>query len=95
MQISKRSDKSFVHVPNLVCLQQVSLNAKIQQISNRIAYSEESVDTLFGTILSVMFTYLCQTRSSVKKIIVIVHNAKAFDLHFIVNRAVLLNCNCN
>ena len=37
-----------------------------------------------------MLTYMCKPRPWVKKVVAIAHNAKAFDLHFILNRAVLL-----
>jgi hypothetical protein len=37
-----------------------------------------------------MLSYLYEPRPWVKKIIAIAHNAKAFDLNFILNRAVLL-----
>ena len=37
-----------------------------------------------------MLTCLCKPRPWVKKIVAIAHNAKAFDLHFNLNRAVLL-----
>jgi hypothetical protein len=37
-----------------------------------------------------MLSYLWEPRPWVKKIIVIAHNAKVFDLHFILNRAILL-----
>ena len=37
-----------------------------------------------------MFSYLCESRTWLEKIIVIAHNAKAFDFHFILNRAILL-----
>ena len=36
-----------------------------------------------------MLIYLCDTRAWVEKIIVISHTAKAFDLHFILIRAIL------
>jgi len=32
-----------------------------------------------------MLSYLCESRPWVQKLIVIAHNAKAFDLHFILN----------
>jgi hypothetical protein len=38
-----------------------------------------------------LLTYLCQPRPWVNKIIAIAHNAKPFDLHFILNRAILLD----
>jgi len=37
-----------------------------------------------------MLSYLCESRPWEEKIVVIAHNAKAFDLHFILNRAVLM-----
>jgi len=37
-----------------------------------------------------MLPYFCEPRSWVNKVVTIVHNAKAFDLRFILNRAVLL-----
>jgi len=37
-----------------------------------------------------MLSYLCEPRPWVNKIIAIAHNAKAFDLQFILNRAILL-----
>ena len=37
-----------------------------------------------------LLSYLCEPRPWVKQIIAIAHKTKAFDLHFIFNRAVLL-----
>jgi hypothetical protein len=37
-----------------------------------------------------LVTYLCRPRPWANKIVYIAHNAKAFDLHFILNRAILL-----
>jgi hypothetical protein len=37
-----------------------------------------------------MLTYLCEPRPWVKQIVAIAHNAKAFDLQFILDRAVFL-----
>jgi len=37
-----------------------------------------------------MLNYLCKPRPCANKIVVIAHNAKAFDLHFILNRTILL-----
>ncbi len=37
-----------------------------------------------------LLSYLCEPRPRVKQIIAISHKAKAFHLHFILNRAVLL-----
>jgi hypothetical protein len=37
-----------------------------------------------------MLSYLCEERPWCKQIIAIAHNAKDFDLHFILNRAIFL-----
>jgi len=37
-----------------------------------------------------MLTYLCNPRTWANKIVAIAYNAKAFDLHFILKRAILL-----
>ena len=37
-----------------------------------------------------MLSYLCESRPWAENIVVIAHNAKAFDLHFILNRTVLM-----
>jgi len=37
-----------------------------------------------------MLIYLCESRPWVEKIVVIAHNAKAFELHFILIRAIFL-----
>jgi len=43
-------------------------------------------DDPVGNILS----FVCETQTWVENIIVIAHNAKAFDLNFILKRAILL-----
>ena len=37
-----------------------------------------------------LLTYLCKPRPWANKIVAIAHNAKAFDLHNILNRAIML-----
>jgi len=37
-----------------------------------------------------MLPYLCKPRPWTNKVVAVAHNAKAFDLHFILNRAVML-----
>jgi hypothetical protein len=37
-----------------------------------------------------LLSYLCEPRPWVNKVIAIAHNAKAFDLHFMLNRAIFL-----
>jgi len=40
-----------------------------------------------------MLSYLCEPRPWANKIVAIAYNAKAFDLHFILNRAIVLKWN--
>ena len=47
-------------------------------------------NSFWGNPVGDMLSYLCESRPSVEKIIVIAHNAKAFVLHFIINRDILL-----
>jgi hypothetical protein len=90
-QNSRYSDKATLHVPNLVCLQQFCCRcegvADIQIDCDRCGKRKHSfwVDPV-GDVLS----YLCEPQPWAKKIIAVSHNAKVFDLHFILNRAILL-----
>jgi len=40
-----------------------------------------------------LLSYLCGPRSCANKIVAIAHNAKAFHIHFILNRAILIKRN--
>jgi hypothetical protein len=37
-----------------------------------------------------LLTYLCETRPWANKVVAIAHNAKAYNLHFILNRTIIL-----
>ena len=92
MQDTKHSDKKNVHVPNLVCLQQFC--SKCENISDmeldcvqcgkrkHSFWDDPEGDTLIS---------LCESRPWIEKLIVIAHIAEAFDLHFTLNIAFLLN----
>ena len=90
-QYTKRSDTSNEHVTILVCLQQFcskcenipDVRLDCIQCGKRI---HSFCDDPVGDILS----YLCESRPWAEKIVVTAHNAKAFDLHFILNRAILM-----
>jgi hypothetical protein len=90
-QNSRVSEKAALHVPNLVCLQQFCSRcegiADIEIDCNQCGNRKHSLwDDPVGDMLSYMF----EPTPWVKKIIPIAHNAKSFDLHFILNRAILL-----
>jgi len=84
------SDKTTLHVPDLVCL---------QQFCSRCEYAEDAGDcvtcgkrehSFWADPVGDMLSYLCELRPWANKIVAIAYNCKAFDLHFILNRAILL-----
>jgi hypothetical protein len=91
-QDTRFSESATVHVPNLLCVQQFCTpcesETEIERDCERCGkrkntfWKEDPVGDLI--------TYLCQPRPWVKKIVAIAHNAKAFDLHFILKRAIKL-----
>ena len=91
-QDTRISDTATQHVPNLVCIQQFCSECEnvedIEQDCPRCGTRKHTfweADPV-GDLLS----YLCERRPWVNKVIAIAHNAKAYDLHFILNRAILL-----
>ena len=84
------SDKTTLHVPDLVCL---------QQFCSRCEYAEDAGDcvtcgkrehSFWADPVGDMLAYRCKPRPWANKIVAITHNAKGFDLHCILNRAILL-----
>jgi hypothetical protein len=90
-QNKRYSEKVTVHVPNLVCVQQFCSRcegiADIDQDCEQCGIRKHSfwVDPV-GDLL----TYLCEPRPWASRVIAIAHNTKAFDLQFILSRAILL-----
>jgi len=88
---NKYSASATVHVPNLVCLQQFcsryeniqDMNIDYKPICTRMqAFWDDPVGDLL--------TFFCKPRPWCSKMVGIAHNAKAFDLRCLVNRAILL-----
>ena len=80
-----------LHVPNLVCLQQFC--SRCEDVEDAECQCERCgvrKHSFWADPVGDMLTYLCDPRPWVKNVVAIAHNAKAFDLHFILNRAVLL-----
>jgi hypothetical protein len=77
------SDKATVAVVSLVRVQLFSSKCEGARCGKR-------KHTFWDDPVSDMLAYLCEPRPWVKKIVAIAHNAKAFDLHFILKRAILL-----
>ena len=87
---TRYTDAAKLHVPNLVC---------VQQFCSRCEEEEDGVDcvrclrrkhSFWQDPVGDLLTYLTEPRPWANKIVAIAHNAKAFDLHFILNRAILL-----
>jgi len=93
-QDTKFSDSATLHVHNLVCLQQFctqcEMSVDIDQEWERCGKRKHSFwDVPIGHLLS----YLCGPQPFVSKVVAIAHNAKAFDLQFILNRAIQMKLN--
>jgi len=90
-QDTKYSDSATVHVPNLVCLQKFCSKCEnIQDINIDCEQCGRRKHTFWDDPVGDLLTYLCKSRPWCNKIVAIAHNAKVFDLHFILNRAIFL-----
>jgi len=90
-QDTKYSDSDTVHVPNLVCLQQFCSKCEnIQDINIDCEQCVRRKHKFWDDPVGQLLTYLCKSRLWCSKIVAIAHNAKAFDLQFILNRAIFL-----
>ena len=89
-QNTRYSKKATFLVPDLVCLQQFCSQCEDVEDGDCVRCGKRKHsfwDDPVGDILS----YECQPRPWAKTIIAIAHNVKAFDLHFILIRAIMLN----
>jgi len=90
-QDTKYLDSVTVHGPNLVCLQQFCSKCEnVQDISIDCEQCWRRKHTFWDAPVGDLLTYLCKSKPWCNKIVVIGHNAKAFYLHFILDRAVFL-----
>jgi hypothetical protein len=85
------SDKATVHVPNLVCVQQSCSHCESSDVGTQnCAQCGKRRHTFWEDPVGDMLSYLCEPQQWVKQFVAIAHNAKAFDLQFILDRAVFL-----
>jgi len=82
-------DESKLHVPNLVCAQQFCSRCEGAEDGDCVRCGRRK-HTFRQDPVGELLIYLTEPRPWVNKIIVIAHNAQAFDLNFILNRALLL-----
>jgi hypothetical protein len=77
------------HVPNLVCMQQFC--ARCEDVDDdRFERRGNRKHFFWNDPVGDLLNYLCEPRLWANKIVAIAHNAKACDLHFILNRAIML-----
>ena len=88
IQNTRYSDTATVQVPNLVCIQQFCSRCEssedVQQDCVQCCKKEH--EDPVGDMLA----YLCEPQPWVRQIVAIAQNAKAFDLQFILSRAIFL-----
>jgi DNA-directed RNA polymerase subunit M/transcription elongation factor TFIIS len=90
-QVTQYSDTARLRVPNLVCEQQFSsLCESSSNVDKNCTQCGTRKHSFWEDPVGDLLSYLCEDRPWCKQIIVITHNAKAFDLHFILKRAIFL-----
>jgi len=89
-QNTKYSDKATLHVPELVCVQQFCSQCEDAEDCEECVRCGQRKHSFWDDPIGDMLTYLCKPRPWGNKIVTIAHNAKAFDLHFNLNRAIML-----
>jgi len=89
-QNTKYSDKATLQVPDQVCVQQFCSQCEDAEDCEECVRCGERKHLFWEDPLGDTLTYPCKTRLWANKIVAIAYNAKAFDLHFILNRAVML-----
>jgi hypothetical protein len=84
-------DKAALHVPNLVCVQQFCFACENEEEeAGDCARCGKRTHSFWDDPAGDLLMYLCKSRPWADKVVAIAHNAKAFDLHFILNRAIML-----
>ena len=89
-QNKRHSDTAKSHVPKLVCVQQFCASCEDMEDGVHFERCGRRKHTFCDDPVADLLTYLCEPRPRTTKIVLIANNAKAFDLHFILNRAIML-----
>jgi len=85
------SDMAKAKLPNLVCVQQFCARCELmEEVSKDCERCVRRRHSFLNDPVGDLFTYLCEPRHWANIIVAIAQNAKAFDLHFILNRAIML-----
>ena len=90
-QNTRHSETAKEHVPNLVCIQLFCSRCEgIEDCERECECYGARKHAFWEDPVGDLLKYLCEPRPWVRHVIAIAHNAKSFDLHFILSRAVLL-----
>ena len=89
-QNTSYSDKATIHIPNLVFVQQFCSCCKGAESCGDCLRCGKRKHSFWDDTLGELLLYLREPRPWVNTIVAIAHNAKAFDLHFILSRAIML-----
>ena len=89
-QNTEYADEAKLHVPNLVSVQQFcSRYEEVEDGCDSLRSGTRKHSLLQDTVWELL-SYLTEPRPWTNKIIALAHNAKAFELHFILDTAILL-----
>jgi len=88
-QNTEYTDEAKLHVPNLVCVQQFCSKCEVVEDGDCVQCGRRK-HSLLQYPLGDLHSYLTEPRPWANTIVAIAHNAKSFDIHFILNRAILL-----
>jgi hypothetical protein len=89
-QHTKFSENATDHIPNLVCVQQFCSVCEIQDdIDIDCERCGKRRHSFFDDPVGDLLSYLCEPRPWCNKVVPIAQNAKAFDSHLILRRAIL------
>jgi hypothetical protein len=94
-QNKKVTESATIYVPNLVYVQQFYTLCEEEPNNgqDRERYGKRK-HTFWEDPVGDLLTYLCKPRPWANKMFAIAHNAKAYDLHFILDRAIILTLPC-
>jgi len=88
-QNTQYSNKATLNVPDLVCVQQFCSQCEDAEDCGECVRCGQRRHSFWDDSVGDLLIYLCRPRTWTNKIVAIAHNAKAFDLHFILNRAIM------
>ena len=80
-QNAKYSDKTMLHVPNLIC----SSCEYLEEVERGCFQCGKRKHSFWDDLEGDMMSYLCEPRHWDNKIVAVAHNAKAFVLRFTIN----------